>query len=62
MFGIKVQEKNETSILCAILLIYKSCFFRQQIYIGEKRKKLFLILPFTSSTSSSPTNALLDAL
>jgi hypothetical protein len=31
--------------------------------MGEKKgKNLFLILPFTSSTSSSPTNALLDAL
>lgn len=41
MFGIKVQEKNETSIFCPILLCYKSCFFliRQQIYMG---KNLFL--------------------
>jgi len=45
------------------LYINNMFFFLISKYIwGKKGKKLFLILPFTSSTSSSPTNALLEAL
>jgi len=40
MFGIKVQEKNETSILCAMLLIYKSYVFLLANIYGEKKEKI----------------------
>jgi hypothetical protein len=48
MFGIKVQEKNETSILCPILLICKSYVFliRQQANIYGKKCIPYFALHF----------------